>query len=597
MAAQPPLDEYRQRQANWTKQQEREQRLFINLGNWRLIVAVLSLVLAWFIFGKHAISPWSLGIPLVAFLALVVWHQRVLRRRTFAERAIRFYQQAMNRVQDTWHGNGNPGNQFRDTNHIYSDDLDVFGKGSLFELLSTARTVAGEEMLARWLLSPATIQEASERQQAVHELAPKLDLREEMALLGEDIKSSVNAETLSTWGTAPLVPFPAALRAAALGLSILGLILLILKLADLLPLWPLLAIVVINIVLMLRFRKPMGASSEAIEAAAHKLSLLSLLIERLEAEQFTSPLLTNLRDRLTTDTVPASKSIKRLDRWLELLDSSDHVLVRILDLIILYKLQVVMAIESWRAQNGASIGHWIQALAEFEALSSFGALNYEHATWSFPSLDTAPDPNFSASALGHPLIPASTSVRNNVELNGQCRLLIVSGSNMSGKSTLLRAVGLNAVLAWAGAPVCAEGLHLSRLQVGASLRVSDSLQDNRSRFFAEISRLRQIVDLTNGTIPVLFLLDELLSGTNSHDRRIGAAGVVRGLLAAQTIGMLTTHDLALAQLENELGFTAKNVHFEDRITAAGIEFDYHLRPGVVTHSNALALMRSIGLKI
>ena len=184
-----------------------------------------------------------------------------------------------------------------------------------------------------------------------------------------------------------------------------------------------------------------------------------------------------------------------------------------------------------------------------------------------------------------------------MELAGACRLLIVSGSNMSGKSTLLRAVGLSTVLAWAGAPVCATELAITRLQVGASLRVFDSLQDNRSRFFAEISRLRQIVDLTHEKTSVLFLLDELLSGTNSHDRLIGATGVVRGLMAAHTIGMMTTHDLALTQLAGEVAFAARNVHLEDRIVEGKMEFDYHLRSGVVTHSNALELMRSIGLEI
>jgi DNA mismatch repair ATPase MutS len=251
-----------------------------------------------------------------------------------------------------------------------------------------------------------------------------------------------------------------------------------------------------------------------------------------------------------------------------------------------------MAIEAWRTLNGAAIGEWIEALAEFEALSSLSALHYERPDWSFPELNDSAVAFFSATDLGHPLISSAVSVRNGLQLGPDCRLLIVSGSNMSGKSTLLRAAGLNTVLAWAGSPVCAGALKLSRLQVGASLRVSDSLQDNRSRFFAEITRLRQIVDLTQHPTPVLFLLDELLSGTNSHDRLIGATGVVRGLLKANTIGILTTHDLALTRIEN-----ARNVHLEDRIIEGKMEFDYCLRPGVVTHSNALELMRSIGLEI
>jgi hypothetical protein len=439
--------------------------------------------------------------------------------------------------------------------------------------------------------------EAKERQEAVRELATKLDLREDIALLGEDIKSSVTAELLTRWGAAPAVQFPRFLRVEALLLSIAGTAALVLKLAEVWPLWPILAVLGVNAIILFFTRNQSARIGEAIESAAHQLSLFSLLIERLEHEHFISTGLTRLRSALVTDGRPASRRIRHLDRWLEVLDSSDHVVLRILSPLLLYKLQIVMAIEAWRSDNGHAIGKWIRALAEFEALSSLGALHYERPTWNFPALEDSNTAHFAATDMGHPLLAASVAVRNDLALDSECRLLIVSGSNMSGKSTLLRAVGLNAVLAWAGAPVCAAELRVSRLQVGASIRVSDSLQDNRSRFFAEISRLRQIVELTKGTVPVLFLLDELLSGTNSHDRRIGAAGIVRGLLAANTVGLLTTHDLALAKLDHDSGVSATNVHFEDRITDGRIEFDYHLRPGVVTHSNALELMRSIGLEI
>jgi hypothetical protein len=592
-----PLDEYLARQAKWSAQQQLAQRAFIAIGNWRLFTAVAAAVLAWFAFGQGTISGWWLLAPGVIFIALVIWHQRVLRRRTFAERGIRFYQQAIHRVQDNWSDQATQGKAFQDANHIYADDLDIFGRGSLFELLCSARTAAGEQTLASWLLAPASLQEASARQQAVRELAPKLDLREEMALLGEDIKSSINAELLATWGSAPPVVFPPILRIASLCLAGIGLLALILKLADVWPPWPLVLILGINAIIMFLFRKQTVQVHGAIESAAHQLGLLSLLVNRIERETFTSAGLAGLRNDIITDGIPASRRIKHLDRWLEMLDSSDHIVLRILEPLVLYKHQIVMAIEAWRTRNGQAIGKWIQALAEFEALSCLGALHYERPAWAFPQLEASPSAHFAAANLGHPLLASSVAVRNSLNLDQDCRLLIVSGSNMSGKSTLLRAVGLNTVLAWAGAPVCAESLRLSPLQVGASLRVSDSLQDNRSRFFAEISRLRQIVDLTKGMLPVLFLLDELLSGTNSHDRRIGAAAIVRGLLAANSVGLLTTHDLALAQLDQDAGAPAQNVHFEDRIIDGKIEFDYHLRPGVVTHSNALELMRSIGLEI
>ena len=242
-------------------------------------------------------------------------------------------------------------------------------------------------------------------------------------------------------------------------------------------------------------------------------------------------------------------------------------------------------------------GNVVRAIAEFEALSSLATIAYERPQWRFPTLLNCATPTYEGSGLKHPLIPPSQCVANDVAFNEMKRLLIVSGSNMSGKSTLLRAVGLNAVLAWAGAPVAASSLHIAPLSLGASIRVTDSLLDNRSRFFAEISRLREIVELKNGLKPVLFLFDELLSGTNSHDRRIGASAIVTSLVRGGAIGLITTHDLALADIANDLGSLAENVHFDDRIENGQIEFDYRLHPGLVTHSNALELMRAIGLQV
>ena len=259
-----------------------------------------------------------------------------------------------------------------------------------------------------------------------------------------------------------------------------------------------------------------------------------------------------------------------------------------------------MGVEAWRADAGPHVGKWLAAVAEFEALSSLASLAFEHPAWTFPVLLENTPPFFGAVALRHPLLPVDRCVPNDVQLGreaGDCSLLIVSGSNMSGKSTLLRSIGLNTVLAWAGAPVAAEQLRLSPLRLGASLRVVDSLQDNRSRFMAEITRLRQIVALASEGAPLLFLLDELLSGTNSHDRRIGASAIVRGLVEQGAIGLLTTHDLALAELEHDLQPNAKNVHFEDSLINGQIEFDYRLRPGIVLRSNALELMRAVGLKV
>jgi DNA mismatch repair ATPase MutS len=241
------------------------------------------------------------------------------------------------------------------------------------------------------------------------------------------------------------------------------------------------------------------------------------------------------------------------------------------------------------------VRRWLAAMGELEALSDLAGYAYEHPDDPFPEV-VDEGPRFDGEGLGHPLLPVERSVRNDLRL-GDVRLMIVSGSNMSGKSTLLRTVGVNAVLALAGAPVRATRLRLSPLAVGACMRVQDSLQEGLSHFYAEIKRLRQLVDLGGGPLPLLFLLDEVLHGTNSHDRRIGAAALIRGLVDAGGVGLVTTHDLALAQIAEELGPRAANVHFEDHLEGEKIVFDYRLRPGVVRKSNALALMRAVGLQV
>jgi DNA mismatch repair ATPase MutS len=260
-----------------------------------------------------------------------------------------------------------------------------------------------------------------------------------------------------------------------------------------------------------------------------------------------------------------------------------------------------MAIEAWRTRFGPHIGEWMAAVGEFEALCSLACFAYERPAAVFPELSAesmdGSDHFFEATGMAHPLIPPEESVANDVSLGGGMRLWIVSGSNMSGKSTLLRAIGLNAVLAWAGAPVTASSMRLSRFDIGASLRTNDSLADHRSRFYAEISRLREIVDLARAGKPTLFLLDELLSGTNSHDRRIGAEAIIRSLVERGAVGLVTTHDLALAEIVASFGGRAANVHFEDHLEGGEIRFDYHLRQGVVTRSNALELMRAVGLEV
>jgi DNA mismatch repair ATPase MutS len=329
---------------------------------------------------------------------------------------------------------------------------------------------------------------------------------------------------------------------------------------------------------------------------AYGLALLSEVLARFEQERFASPRLVALRKELEADGLPPSRRIARLNRLMELLDSSDHVLVRAIGGPLLYVPQLVFAIEAWRKKSGPHVRKWLAATGEIEVLCAFANYAYEHPGDPFPEF-AEDGPCYEGEALAHPLLAEGRAVRNDVRLGGELRVMVVSGSNMSGKSTLLRTVGINAVLAMAGAPVRARRLRLSPLAVGASIRTLDSLQGGTSRFYTEITRLRRLVELTKGPVPLLFLLDELLQGTNSHDRRIGAEAFVHGLIERGAVGLLTTHDLALAAIADTLAPRARNVHFEDHLENGKMTFDYKLRPGVVRKSNALELMRSVGLEV
>ncbi len=587
---------YDARRERWIAERSILERRFILIGNWRLVLGILEAIVAWLVFGGHLLPTWALFVPPVAFIALAIWHARVIRRRTLATRAIQFYDRGLARIGDCWAGSGSTGDQFKTPNHVYADDLDLFGRGSLFELISRARTTAGESVLAKWLLQPASRAEAQGRQEAIRELSNRVDLREEVALLGEDLHAEVNLEKLTAWGALAPIRFSPVQRLLALFLSIAGPMALIAFFGQA-PLWPLLVIIVCDLAYSRWSGKRVHQITSSVETPAAGLRVVGLLLQRLSEETFVSPHLQSLHARLLVDGLPASRRIGQLQRWIDMLDSSDHLLVRLVAPFVLWREQIAMAIEAWRQLNGRAISRWIGALAEIEALSSFGSLAYERPGWTFPTFVPGTKPHFEAEALQHPLLPSSRCVPNDVSLGAELRLLIVSGSNMSGKSTLLRAVGLNTVLGWAGAPVAARALSLSSLQVGASIRVNDSLQENRSRFFAEITRLRQIVDLSGHDTPGVFLLDELLSGTNSHDRRIGAAAIVSRLVASNAIGLITTHDLALAAIETELAAAASNVHFDDQMSGGEMHFDYRLRPGIVTRSNALELMRAIGLDV
>lgn len=584
-----PREEYNRRLGLRRDTFAQHQRNHVRIGQIRLTIFALAAVFAWDSFYRGAISAWWLLAPLGFFVGAIAYHQRLMRRMECARRAVNFYERAVDRLDGKWAGHGESGARFRNPQHPYADDLDLFVPGGVFEMLSSARTRAGENTLASWLMRPAPLEILS-RHQAIGELRDKIDLREDLFVLGEDFTAGVNPEALVAWAGQPLVCVSRVQGTAMKFLGSAGIVALgFLIGSEFKGMWQeiaMLLVVLVNLGIMYRYRRIVGQVTAALEHPAQDLVLFSSVLARIEQEQFASPLLKHLREELDTEGDPASHRIARLNRIVELIDSRDNFFVKLLEPVVLWTPQLTFVVEAWRANSGAYVPRWVAATGQIEALASLAGYAFEHPEDPLPEF-AASEAVFDAVGLAHPLLVGG--VPNDVRLDASQPLLLVSGSNMSGKSTLLRAVGVNTVLALAGAPVRARSLRLSSLNPGASIRVIDSLQEGSSQFYAEILRIRMVLDLP---VPALFLLDELLHGTNSHDRKIGAEGIVRALLARGAIGLVTTHDLALADIAG-----ARNVHFEDHIENGKILFDYRLREGVVEHSNALDLMRAVGLDV
>jgi len=575
-----------------TRLAARERRI----GNARLIVFGIGVVLAWAALAQRWVPAWTITVPAALFAGLVIAHARLIPHRRAAERAAAFYAAGLARLDDRWAGHGRSGAEHADAAHPYSADLDLFGPGSLFELLCTARTHSGATRLAAWLCAPAPADEVRARQAAVDELRARLDLREQLAALGEAFGDELDLVALAAWGEAPPRLQSAALRAiAAVLVAVSAATLALWQLAGGRA-WPFGAAVAACALFGLALRTRVRAVVKEVDRPGRELELLSTLLERVEREPVAAPRLLALRAVLDTTGAAPSVRIAQLERTVGLLDARRNQFFAPLAPFLLWQTQCALAIEAWRAACGPAIRGWCDALADFEALAALSCYAYEHPHDPFPELVTGAA-RYEGSGLGHPLLPAAQCVRNDVRLGPDCAALVISGSNMSGKSTLLRTLGVNAVLAQAGAPVRATRLCLTPLAIGTSMRVADSLQTGTSRFYAEIQRLKQLVDLAHGALPLCFLLDEVLHGTNSHDRRVGAEAVVRGLVARGAIGCITTHDLSLAHIADALAPRAANVHFADHLEHGTMRFDYRMQPGIVQHSNALALMRAVGLEV
>ena len=587
-----PRAEYEARLAVRRSEVEAAEALEERIGQVRLALFVLAALAFWLLRDSLPIAL-LLGVPLAAFVALVIRHERARRALARARRAVAWYEQGLDRIDGRFAGVGRTGAAFADGRHPYATHLDIFGEGSLYQLLCGARTAAGRATLAGWLSSPASVETIGQRQEAVEELRTRLDLREDLAVLEAEVIDALSAEDLVEWAEAdsPL-PDRGPARPVALAFAVV-----VVAAAVAIP-WlgspPLMWLLLAAFAFWLTLRRRVDAVVEAVERPALALRQIQRALERVEAERFECAWTRRIDEALGAHDPPASEVLGGLLKRIDALEARENMIFAPISFALLWGTNLAFSIERWRARHGSEVSGWVRAIGDLEAILDLSRFAYERPDTVFPVFVDS-GARFVATGLAHPLLDRCTP--NDLTLGETDRLVVVTGSNMSGKSTLLRTIGTNAVLAHAGAPVRARSLSLSALSIGASIRTLDSLLDGASRFYAEIHAIKRAVDQAEAAPPGLFLLDELLHGTNSEDRRIGAEAIVKTLLDRGAIGVVTTHDLALAAIADELGPIARNAHFEFALDGDEIRFDYTLHPGTVRAGNALAIMRAAGLEV
>ena len=589
-------------------------------GTWRLVVFAAAVAGAWWQFASgHGAAAWVvLGASAVAFVVLVVRQRAARRRLRRAEFMADFNRAGIARVERRW-TDLPPTPRFPvPGNHDYATDLDLYGEASVLRLVGTCGTAPGWSTLQAWLLGRADPDTVALRQEAVREMAAAMDFRDRLAAEARLAQPSPAGPEPSTpgaegstperflrWAEAdPWLPKHRWVRIGALVLTPVNLAAIALYLAGAVPTaalaWPLL----VSVLVLTRQRKAIHRVFAEADAGESGIRQYGDLLGHLVDAPLASRQMTAIRQRIGTGPRAAPDEIARLRRLLDLADVRRSPLFHLpLAIVLHWDVHVLAALERWKARSGRRVRDWLDAIGEAEALAALAATAADHPDWTLPALDRGAR-TLRARALGHPLLAPGVCVRNDVEIGPAGSFLLVTGSNMSGKSTLLRAAGLNAVLAQAGGPVCAGELRMPPMRVVTSMRVEDSVTGGVSFFMAGLHRLKEVVDAARSSAAspgtdnprTLYLLDEILRGTNSAERRIAARTVMRHLLETNAIGAVTTHDLSLADAE-DLVARAVAMHFTESVGDGGdgLAFDYRLRAGIATSTNALKLLEMVGL--
>ncbi|MCK5649792.1 MAG: hypothetical protein KAJ42_00375 [Gemmatimonadetes bacterium] len=558
-------------------------------------------------------------VAVLLFVCLVFLHRGIKAAELWHLTLRDLNQEGLARLARDWEAMPVPPGMTPPPDHPYAADLGLVGKASISQLVGTICTAPGRDTLSRWLLAPSSPPEVTERQEAVSELVPLLDFREELAGRGRilDVLLRGEADRFTRWAeSTPWLSSNTALVWVSRLLPLVTLPFVALSLQSLLsfveltsaPIWipPPLATVALlagQVAIVLRFRGRIHRAFDEASTRESRVREYGTLFRIVSEADFVGDTLAAIQRAITVDGHAAHLAFRRLKRLLESSDARFSLMHSFLDFLLLWDVHLYLALERWQIRHGDRVAHWFSALGEADALSALAALAHDHPEWVFPTVSEDGDGRITARKLGHPLLDAGACVHNDVEIGPPGSFVMVTGSNMSGKSTLLRAVGANVVLAQAGGPVCASEMHLPAVELATNMGVQDSLVDGLSHFTAELRRLKMIEDSTARTMAggqkaALCLLDELLRGTNTVERQAGARRILRSLLGHGAMVMVTTHDLALADAE-DLAACCMSVHFDGSVerveSGVRLSFDYVLRPGLATSTNAIALMDSLGL--
>ena len=591
----PVSREYKLRLVTWQnrlKDVRSTDRLFMQLRVAAFIatiftgVACLGEVVSWY---------WVL-LPMSAFGVLLRLNNPVIRRLHRSIAAVEYYEAALLRLQGEWRSAPADGSEFKDALHPWSADLDVFGPGSIFQRVNQCRTQPGRRRLAEWLTTVPDTQTARTRLREAESLREQLDLRESLAVIDDAADWRAAEATIELWTQESASIYPKWSIWCARAVGVISVVALVMMVMGLVAPWVVLLLLLAQGPFVWVNRDRVARVMRQVDSVDKSLRQLAEVTEQFETFPLTEKTLQQLQLRFSVDGVTASDCIKRLST---LIQWQNNALRNQFFIPMAWGLGLFVhlpyRIDRWRASYGAKVAEWMDAVASLEAITSISGFSYEE-NGCLPEV-TDEEVVLTATQLGHPLIPISECRLNDVSLTAQQPLILISGSNMSGKSTLLRAIGTNLILAFCGARVRAESFVAHPFQLGTAMRVSDSLQEGRSLFFSVVQRLKSVVDLTRQDRPVLFLLDEILSGTNSHDRRRGAEAVIHSLVEHGALGLVTTHDLALTRIVESMDGRAVNKHFQDHVEDGQMSFDYRLREGVVERSNAIELMRMMGLDV